>query len=72
LYLFRLHEELAALRSESQKKITLDEQRNTEKFLSLALPPSHNAGMSHHSGGSLKWFGADDLVFFAKFEKKLF
>ena len=46
MYMTRLHDELANLRSESQKKITVDEQRNTEKFMSLALPPSHNAGMS--------------------------
>ncbi len=44
---YRLHAELEELRKEG-KKPTTDEKRNTEKFLSLALPPSHNAGSCRH------------------------
>ena len=42
---FRIEEELKNLHSTSEKKVTADEKKNTEKFLALTLPPSHNAGM---------------------------
>lgn len=43
-YIYRLREELESLRKEGRES-SLDEKKNTEKFLSLTLPASHNVGL---------------------------
>ena len=40
----RLHSELENMQTEG-KEMSVEEKRNTEKFLSLTLPASHNAGL---------------------------
>ena len=40
----RLQEELAGL-VDSGKTVSVEEKKNTEKFLALSLPAKHNAGM---------------------------
>jgi len=39
-----MREELASL-VDSGKSVSSEEKKNTEKFLSLTLPPKHNAGV---------------------------
>lgn len=57
LFLLRLRAELQSLLSE-KKQISGDEKKNTEKFLALELPPSHNAGWSKQIRRFEKFFTA--------------